>query len=171
MSRTRRQLVAFALVAVVSLYAGFTSYETGRDVKRIEPKITRVTKATAACRAEILDSAAKVADCARRIEVGLSACRRDGECRSAFLRLMRSAVREGVVPGGNNPSGLAPGQEDSPGPETQPSPEGPESDAGAPRGLDSATDDVEEAVEEVADDVDQVVEEVCIRSRELLHLC
>lgn len=172
MSRGARQTVAFGFVVLVSIYAAVTSHQTQTDINRIEPQVTRVVRATAACKASILDDAKHLAACARRIELGLSACARDEECRAAFLALMRSATREGVVPGGNqNPSGLAPGQGESSGPETQPSPSEPSSESVAPQGLDSVLDGVEDTAQQATDDVGQIVEEVCTRTRALLYLC
>jgi hypothetical protein len=167
-NRDARQRIAFGFVVVVSIYAAVTSHQTQTDINRIEPQVTRVVRATAACKASILDDAEHLAVCARRIEVGLGACAHSEDCRAAFLALMRSATRKGVVPGGSqNPSGLAPGQGSPSGPETQPSPSAPSTESTPPQGLDSVVD----GVEEVTGDVEHVVEEVCTYTRELLHLC
>jgi hypothetical protein len=169
-NRSRRQLVAFLLFAGVSLYAAIVSTQSQRDIRRIEPQVTQIVRATAVCRASILNHPKQLAACANRIKLGLSACRRDNQCRAAFLALMDSAIREGVVPGGNNPSGLAPGQGKPSGPETQPSPAPTGPDA-APSGLGSVTKGVDDTVQGVTDGVDQVTEELCTVTRVLLHLC
>jgi hypothetical protein len=165
--------VAFGLVVIVSIYAAITSHETQTDIHRIEPQVTRVVRATAACRASTLDTPHHLAACARRIEIGLSACAHDDDCRAAFLALMRSATQKGVVPGGNqNPSGLAPGQGESSGPETQPSPGGPGPEPEAPTaGSGTVVEGVKETAEVAADEVAPLVEDLCTLARHLQHLC
>jgi alkanesulfonate monooxygenase SsuD/methylene tetrahydromethanopterin reductase-like flavin-dependent oxidoreductase (luciferase family) len=176
-SRPLRQTIAFIFVAIVSVAAAGLSVSTKKDVERIEPQVTEVVQATAACKASILDDAKHLAACARRIEVGLSTCARDYDCRAAFLALMRSATRKGVVPGGNqNPSGLAPGQGKPSGPETQPSPgsPGPEAEtpaAGSGTVVDGTKEAVHETVEGTVDEAGHLVEDLCTLTRHLQHLC
>lgn len=164
MSRERRQQLAFAFIASVSLYAAIVSTKTQSDVRRIEPKVTQVIRATAACRAEALMDAESKRACAKRIRIGLSACRHDQDCRLAFLALVRAAETEEVVPGGNNPSGLGPGSGATPGPEDQPNPVSPGPDLTKPITpiVDGAKDTAADALEDVgACDAAAVLEGVC----------
>lgn len=149
-SRERRQLIAFLFIAGVSLYAAIVSTKTQVDVHRIEPQVTQVVHATAACREAALDHPKLLQACAHRIRVGLEACEQDADCRAGFLSLMQAAVRKGVVPGGSNPHGLEPGPGETSGPETQPSPESPGSEPRGKPSLAPTLEGVDDVVERVA---------------------
>lgn len=111
----------FVAVAVAMLVCGgFIFYSldkqgsTQGQVNALKPQVTQVVHEAAICNSKVLYNRRASSDCARRIHIGLTNCRRHPRCRAAFLALLTyppPARPGGVMP--HSPSTA--GQQPTPG--------------------------------------------------------
>lgn len=128
MRRMNWPLVAFlGFVALAIAVVGLRGENTLHKVTQLQPQVTKIVKAAAACQPPVTGMRANV--CALRIEAGLQECRENAGCRRAFAAVLTpptpsSEAHKGVMPStpesGHSLEGPTPGPSQQP-PEEAPS--------------------------------------------------